>query len=155
MIDDLTMRIFIQMVLAAVLGIGIGLEREHRRKAAGVRTHALVCMGAALFTILSIDGFRALAPEVGYDPSRIASQVVTGIGFIGAGLIFLQGDKVQGLTTAAGVWAAAAIGMAVGVQMYAVAVMAAALALVITWLFRFIEKFVPRVDDAEGSSDGA
>lgn len=145
--DDVFTRILVQLVVAALLGVAIGVEREHRRKAAGMRTYALVCLGAALFTILSVDGFRSLAPEGGYDPSRIASQIVSGIGFIGAGLIFLQGDKVQGLTTAAGLWVTAAIGMAVGIQMYNVAAVATLLTLCVTWLFRFIEAYVPRVND--------
>lgn len=145
--DELFIRIATQLVIAATLGFAIGLEREHRRKAAGMRTYALVCLGAALFTILSVDGFRALAPENGYDPSRIASQIVTGIGFIGAGLIFLHGNKVQGLTTAAALWVTAAIGMAVGIQLYGVAVIAALLTLCIIWLFRFVEAYVPRADD--------
>lgn len=144
---DVFMRIIIQLVTAALLGVVIGLEREHRRKAAGMRTYALVCLGAALFTVLSIDGFRSLAPESGYDPSRIASQIVVGIGFLGGGLIFLQGDKVQGLTTAAALWVTAAIGMTVGVRMYSVAAVATFITLCIIWLFRFIEAYVPRVND--------
>lgn len=145
--DDIFMRILIQLVLAALFGVVIGIEREHRRKAAGMRTYALVCMGAALFTILSVDGFRSLVSENGYDPSRIASQIVVGIGFIGGGLIFLQGNKVQGLTTAAALWVTAAIGMTVGIRMYAVAAAATFLTLCIIWLFRFIEAYVPRAED--------
>ena len=136
-----------QLVIASILGFAIGLEREHRRKAAGMRTFALVCLGATLFTIISVDGFRALAPESGYDPSRIAANIVSGIGFLGAGLIFLQGNKVQGLTTAAALWVTAAIGMAVGIGMYGIAVVVAVLTLCIMWLFRFVEAYVPRADD--------
>lgn len=146
-IDDFFVRVVVQLAIASALGFAIGLEREHRRKAAGMRTFALVCLGSALFTILSIDGMRLLAPESGYDPSRIAAQIVVGIGFIGAGLIFLHGNKVQGLTTAAALWVAAAIGMAVGIQLYAVALTATVLTLCITWLFRFIEAYVPREHD--------
>ncbi len=145
--DDIFIRMATQLAIASVLGFAIGLEREHRRKAAGMRTFALVCLGAALFTIISVDGFRSLAPEIGYDPSRIAANIVVGIGFLGAGLIFLQGNKVQGLTTAAALWVTAAIGMAVGIGMYSVAVVVALLTVCITWLFRFIEAYVPRVDD--------
>lgn len=136
-----------QLVVASVLGFVIGLEREHRRKAAGMRTFALVCLGAAFFTIISVDGFRALAPESAYDPSRIAANIVVGIGFLGAGLVFLQGSKVQGLTTAAALWVTAAIGMAVGIQMYNIAFVVAFLTLCIMWLFRFIEAYVPRAED--------
>lgn len=145
--DDIFIRMVIQLVLASVLGFAIGLEREHRRKAAGMRTFALVCLGATLFTILSVDGFRSLAPENGYDPSRIAANIVVGIGFLGAGLIFLQGNKVQGLTTAAALWVTAAIGMAVGIHMYNVAIVVAFLTLCIMWLFRFVEAYIPRADD--------
>lgn len=145
--DDLFIQMVTQLVVASVLGFAIGLEREHRRKAAGMRTFALVCLGAALFTIISVDGFRALAPESAYDPSRIAANIVVGIGFLGAGLIFLQGSKVQGLTTAAALWVTAAIGMAVGIQMYNIAFVVAFLTLCVMWLFRFIEAYVPRADD--------
>lgn len=145
--DDLFIQMATQLVVASVLGFAIGLEREHRRKAAGMRTFALVCLGATLFTIISVDGFRALAPESAYDPSRIAANIVVGIGFLGAGLIFLQGSKVQGLTTAAALWVTAAIGMAVGIQMYSIAFVVAFLTLCIMWLFRFIEAYVPRAQD--------
>lgn len=145
--DDLFIQMVTQLVVASVLGFAIGLEREHRRKAAGMRTFALVCLGAALFTIISVDGFRAFALESAYDPSRIAANIVVGIGFLGAGLIFLQGNKVQGLTTAAALWVTAAIGMAVGIQMYSIAFVVAFLTLCIMWLFRFIEAYVPRAHD--------
>lgn len=144
---DLFMQMVTQLVVASVLGFAIGLEREHRRKAAGMRTFALVCLGATLFTIVSVDGFRALAPESAYDPSRIAANIVVGIGFLGAGLIFLQGNKMQGLTTAAALWVTAAIGMAVGIQMYNIAFVVTFLTLCIMWLFRFIEAYVPRTQD--------
>jgi len=149
MFDDLTIRIIIQLVLATLLGLAVGLERERHRKAAGMRTYALVCLGSALFTILSLDGMRALEPSGAYDASRIAANIVMGIGFIGAGLIFLQGNMVRGLTTAAAIWATAAIGMAVGMQMYTVAIISTALVLLTILLFRPIEALVPRVDDAE------
>ena len=145
--DAMFVRIVIQLVIASALGFAIGLEREHRRKAAGMRTFALVSLGAALFTIISVDGFRTLAPESTYDPSRIAANIVVGIGFLGAGLIFLQGNNVQGLTTAAALWVTAAIGMAVGMQMYSIAFVVALLTLCIMWLFRFIEAYVPRAND--------
>jgi putative Mg2+ transporter-C (MgtC) family protein len=106
---------FGELALAFVLSSFIGLEREWRQKSAGLRTHTLVGVGAALFLIISKYGFSdVLGPRVVLDPSRVAAQIVTGIGFIGGGLIFVRGDAVRGLTTAAIVWITAAIGMACG-----------------------------------------
>jgi len=106
---------FGELGLAFVLSSLIGLEREWRQKSAGLRTHTLVGLGAALFLIISKYGFSdVLGPRVILDPSRVAAQIVTGIGFIGGGLIFVRGDAVRGLTTAAIVWVTAAIGMACG-----------------------------------------
>ena len=122
------------------LGAVIGMEREVHGKAAGLRTYALVSLGACLFTIISIYGFREFAP-VGFDPSRIASQVVVGIGFIGAGLIFLRGNEVQGLTTAAGLWISAAIGMGVAVKMYWISVFTSLLAVFILRVMRWVEPY--------------
>ncbi|TSC72359.1 MAG: putative Mg2+ transporter-C (MgtC) family protein [Parcubacteria group bacterium Gr01-1014_70] len=145
-IDSVSMQLFGQLALATLLGLLIGLEREHRRKAAGLRTYALVCLGAALFTILSVQGFRQfVTDEHSIDPSRVASQIVVGIGFLGAGLIFQQGDRVQGLTTAAALWVTAAIGVAVGVGMFSIAIFTTIITLAIVWLFRFVEEYVPRV----------
>src|SRR3989338_3218948 len=107
--DPLTQEIMSRILLATILGFIIGFERFYKHKEAGIRTHALVAMGAALFTAISIFGFEGGGMR---DPARVAAQIVVGIGFIGAGLIFLKGHEVRGLTTAAGVWAAAAIGMA-------------------------------------------
>lgn len=143
-----TTRMIIQLGLATFLGLIIGTEREWRRKAAGMRTYALVSLGAALFTILSRDemwGFLSTAS----DPTRIASQVVVGIGFIGAGLIFLHGNRVQGLTTAAAMWVAAAIGMAVGIERYAVAIATTVLVLIVVWGMRSLEGKIPRIGDGD------
>ncbi|MDX6701322.1 MAG: putative Mg2+ transporter-C (MgtC) family protein [Baekduia sp.] len=105
----------------------IGLERHWHHKSAGLRTHTLVGLGAALFVIVSKYGFDdVLGRNVALDPSRVAAQVVTGIGFIGAGLIFVRGDAVRGLTTAAIVWMTAAIGMACGAGLAVVALVATA-----------------------------
>lgn len=104
-----------ELALAFVLSSLIGAEREWRQKSAGLRTHALVGTGAALLVIVSKYGFSdVLGPHVTLDPSRVAAQIVSGIGFIGAGLIFVRGDAVRGLTTASIVWINAAIGMACG-----------------------------------------
>lgn len=107
----------LKLVAALLFGGIIGLEREYRSKDAGFRTHFLVALGAALFTIISQYGFG----DGVKDSSRVAAQVVSGIGFIGAGLIVFQRNTVRGLTTAAGLWVTAAIGMACGVGMYALA----------------------------------
>ena len=113
----------IRLLVATALGALIGFEREYHAKEAGVRTHLLVAVGSCLFMILSAYGFDAFLNQdhVSFDPSRIASQVVTGIGFIGAGTIILQKQMVRGLTTAAGVWVTAAIGLACGAGMYVIA----------------------------------
>lgn len=110
-----------QILLSALLGGFIGLEREYRQKPAGFRTHLLVSTGSTLFTILSIEAFRNFGSTV-FDPSRVASNILTGIGFIGAGAILHHEDRVVGLTTAAGLWLTAAIGMAVGTRFYTIAV---------------------------------
>ncbi len=120
MIDSLVFQFFFQILLAAILGMAIGAEREHRHRSAGLRTYTLVAIGSCLFTILSIYGFSNEV-RVAYDPSRIASQIVVGIGFIGAGMIILRENKVEGLTTAAGIWTTAGVGMAVGLGFYFVA----------------------------------
>lgn len=119
--------IVLRLVFAALLGGIIGYEREHAEKPAGFRTHLLVCVGAALFTVLSIYGFG----EELSDPSRIAASVVVGIGFLGAGTIMSrEGGVVVGLTTAATIWAVAAIGMGVGAGFYLVALPTAVIVLI-------------------------
>ena len=115
------------------MGGVIGLEREYRSKEAGFRTHLLVALGSALFMILSHSGFGEILARgdtnISLDPSRIASQVVTGIGFIGTGIIIFQKHVVRGLTTAAGLWVTAAIGMTCGSGMYLIAVSATVMVL--------------------------
>ncbi len=128
--DAGTLELIGRIVLAAVLGAGIGLQREMSRKPAGLRTHALICMGAALFTVVSFVGFGAGDADW-VDTSRVAAGVVTGIGFLGAGTIIRDRGGVQGLTTAACVWSIAAIGIASGAGEYILASSAAALAAVI------------------------
>ncbi len=109
LVRDLRLDLLLHLVLAVILGGAIGLERELQQKAAGLRTNILICAGAALFTELSL----AMTAEYG-DPSRIAAQIVTGVGFLGAGAIIQGRGTVTGLTTAATMWLVAAIGMAVG-----------------------------------------
>lgn len=137
---DFLLRLFV----AALLGLVVGLEREFRSdspRAAGMRTLALVSMGSALFTILSAYGFVAFTSALyaRTDPSRIAAQIVTGIGFLGAGAILLHKQMVRGLTTAAAVWAIAAVGMASGLGLFVEAAGATALALAVLELLRPIE----------------
>lgn len=137
---DFLLRLFV----AAALGLVVGLEREFRSdspRAAGMRTLALVSMGSALFTILSAYGFVAFTSALyaRTDPSRIAAQIVTGIGFLGAGAILLHKQMVRGLTTAAAVWAIAAVGMASGLGLFVEAAGATALALAVLELLRPIE----------------
>lgn len=133
-----------RLFLASILGALIGLDREYRAKEAGYRTHFLVSLGSALLMILSQYGFMDIIAYEGtnLDPSRIASQVVTGIGFIGAGTIIFQKQIVRGLTTAAGIWVTAGIGMAVGAGMYWLGILATALTLVglelLSYLFKSI-----------------
>ena len=110
----MTWDFFFRLLVAGVLGALVGIDREYRAKEAGFRTHFLVALGSALFMIVSKYGFEDILGKegVGLDPSRIASQVVTGIGFLGAGTIIIQKLFVRGLTTAAGIWTTAAVGLA-------------------------------------------
>lgn len=142
--DAETSRIFVQLALAVLLGALIGLEREYQGKSAGLRTYALVALGSCLFTIVSIVGFKAFSGLTSYDPTRIAAQVVVGIGFIGGGLIFLRGDIVYGLTTAAGLWISAALGVAVGAGLYAAAIFTAILSLLILLILKKFEQYIHR-----------
>ena len=121
----------LRLAVAAVLGGLVGLERERLEWAAGMRTHALVSLGSALFMVVSIFGFSDILDErhVVLDPSRVAAQVASGIGFIGAGTIILRREVVKGLTTAASIWAVAAVGLAVGGGMFLAAGAATLLAL--------------------------
>lgn len=122
----------LRLLVAGILGAVIGLEREYRAKEAGYRTHFLVSLGSALIMIVSQYGFQDIIKEssVTLDPSRVAAQVVSGIGFIGAGTIIFQKQIVRGLTTAAGLWATAGIGLAIGSGMYVLGVTSTLLTLV-------------------------
>ena len=117
------MEFIFRVFVAALLGGMIGFEREYRAKEAGLRTHFLVAMGSALFMIVSQYGFNAvLGTSITLDPSRVAAQVVSGIGFIGAGTIIFQKHVIKGLTTAAGLWVTSAIGLACGSGLYLLSV---------------------------------
>ena len=122
-----------RLLVAAVFGAMIGLEREIHGHQAGVRTHMLVSLGSAIFTVLSIYGFHAVAGTGSVDPSRISAQIVTGIGFLGAGAIIKFGTNVRGLTTAASLWVVAAVGLAAGTGSYFVAAVGTALAMLSLW----------------------
>lgn len=141
--------IFIRILSALLLGFAIGLEREMTNKYAGLRTNILVCLGACIFTIISIYGFPTFADGDNViisqatgvrDTARIAAQVVTGIGFIGAGTVFRHGATIFGLTTAATLWIAASIGMACGAGMYVVAILGTIFSILTLVSVRVFEK---------------
>ena len=121
--------IAVRLLLAAIFGLAVGYERRSADKPAGLRTLSLVCLGSAIFTIISAFGFETA------DQSRVAAQIVTGVGFLGAGTILRSGVTISGLTTAATIWATAAIGMAVGSGLYIVSVSGTVLVLVILYVF--------------------
>ena len=133
-----------RLALTLLLCFCIGLEREIRQKSAGLRTHTLVGLGAAIAMMVSKYGFADVTDQVGVglDPSRIAAQVVSGIGFIGAGIIFVRRGSVRGLTTAAVVWVSAMIGLAAGAGLYVLAVAGAVAHFIIVLGFRFAEPLV-------------
>ena len=118
----------VRVIVAAICGAAIGFERSRRQKEAGIRTHVIVALGSALVMIVSKYGFfdmtsiDAVNGVLKLDPSRVASNIITGIGFIGAGVIFVRGTSVKGLTTAAGIFATAAVGMAIGAGLYVIGV---------------------------------
>jgi len=134
--------IIFQLILATFLGALIGLEREYKRKEAGLQTYSLVALGSCLFTIVSFElfNFFLLKSGISFDPSRIIQAIAIGIGFIGAGVIFRQSSGTVGLTTAAGLWATAAIGIAVGVRLYCLAIFTTILALLVLIGFGELEK---------------
>ncbi len=156
--DDTLLRV----AVAAALGGAIGLERELDEKAAGLRTHMLVSVGSALFTLVGAYGFSGF-PSASVDPSRIAAQIVTGIGFLGAGVIFRQGFTIRGLTTAASLWVVAAVGMAAGAGYWQGAVIAAGAGLIglrpVEWLkeraipYRASNRMVIELADGGTSGD--
>lgn len=137
----------IRLLLATVFGGAIGYVRELTKKAAGLRTHTLVCLGSTVFTLVSIYMVKGMP---GGDPTRIAASVVTGIGFIGAGTIFQTGGSVKGLTTAASIWVCAAIGLAVGAGLYELATLATVLSLIVIQLLQIVEKKYLRESEREG-----
>ncbi|MFL5725276.1 MAG: MgtC/SapB family protein [Chloroflexota bacterium] len=133
----LQLDVAVRLIVSALLGAAIGFEREIHEHPAGMRTHLLVSFGSAAFTVVSIYGFGN--PDTA-DPSRVAAQVVTGIGFLGAGAIIKYGTSVRGLTTAASLWATAAIGMAVGVGWWILALVGAAIVVFSLWPLNVVLK---------------
>ncbi len=131
---DLNWELAIRLAVAALLGALVGWERERAQRPAGLRTYMLVAFGSALFTVLSVTAFGP-----GADPGRLAANIAVGIGFLGAGTIFREGEVVRGLTTAAGLWAVAAIGMAAGLGQYLLATISAVIVLIILAGVRLIE----------------
>jgi len=143
---DNYLQIILQLVLAVLFGAVIGLEREYKGKEAGLQTYSLVSLGTCLFTII---GFRLFdffsgRPGISFDPSRLIQAIAVGIGFIGAGVIIYRQFRLEGITTAAGLWCVSAIGIAIGVQFYVLAVVAVILASVILIGFGELEKRIFR-----------
>jgi putative Mg2+ transporter-C (MgtC) family protein len=143
--DGQSAKQFIELGAAFLLSAAIGLEREIRHKSAGLRTYTVVGTAAALFMLISKYGFMNVLAEgrVVLDPSRVAAQIVTGIGFIGAGLIFLREDRVQGLTTAATVWLVTAIGMACAAGLLLLALAVTFAYFIVAFVFPFLLRRLP------------
>jgi len=134
--------LFLHLSVATALGLLIGAERSIAGKSAGMRTYALVSLGACLLTVTSIVVTTAYLGRVNFDPMRMPAAIVAGIGFLGAGIILFRQDSLRGLTTAAGLWIAAAVGVAVGFGMYSIAIFAALLTLLIFTAVWFVEEMV-------------
>lgn len=129
--------IFLRLTVAMLLGLAIGAERIYAHKAAGMRTYAMVAMGASLFIVISQVIALAYASNGGIDPLRMASQIIVGVGFLGSGLIIFKDDKLSGVTTASGLWVSAGIGMACGFGLYGIAIMTTLIALfifIVVWV---------------------
>lgn len=146
-------RQFIELGTAFLLSAAIGIERELRQKSAGLRTYTIVGTSAALFLLISKYGFTDVlaAGTVVLDPSRVAAQIVSGIGFIGGGIIFVQGERVRGLTTAATVWLVTAVGMACGAGLPWLALAVTVGYFIVAFIFPFIERALPDLPSAHGS----
>lgn len=137
--------VFGQLALAAFLGMLVGTERVAAGKSAGTRTFALVSLGACLFVVVGTLANQQYVGVVNFDPMRISAAVVMGIGFLGGGLIFLQGKSIQGLTTSAGLWVAAGIGMAVGFELYAISIFTSFLTLIVFTFMWLVENWLKKI----------
>ena len=150
MFDIFDLECIVRILIAAICGSFIGIERKVRLKEAGTRTHLVVAFGSALFMIVSKYGFEDMIlraadnPAISFDPTRIASTIVTGIGFLGAGTIFVRRNVINGLTTAAGLWSTAAVGMAIGAGQYIIGISAAVILTFLQW-FLHSSKLIARV----------
>jgi len=144
---DTDLTSILRVLLAFILGGVVGVQRQWVQRPAGLRTHILVCAGSACFTLASIYGFQPYGTNV--DPSRLAAQIITGVGFLGAGTIFRTGSAVRGLTTAASIWITASIGILAGVGMIALAVFTTILAWFALTILKIAE---PKSPDRQGGS---
>ena len=138
--------IIVRVLVSFVLGVIIGIERGLTHKTVGFRTLSLVCVGSSAFTIISIFGFQEV------DTSRVAAQIVTGIGFIGAGAILHRGYVTKGLTTAAALWVTAAIGMACGAGMFVLAFIVTLMSLILLWVLKPFKLHLDRITDTENGT---
>lgn len=145
--------IVFKLVLAVILGGFLGAERTIVGKSAGMRTFSLVCMGSALFVIISQVVSSQYVGVINFDPLRMASQIVVGIGFLGAGLIIFQESKLQGLTTAAGLWVSAGLGMSIGFGLYFIALAVSLLTLAIFTLMWLLEDKIKKTYDRQAGLD--
>lgn len=146
--------IALRLLLAALFGAVIGLEREMRDRPAGLRTHMLTAMAAAVFTILTFEIFhttRAMDPNLSLDPIRVIEAVTAGVAFLAAGTIIQSGGKVQGLTTGAGMWLAGAVGVACGAGFYRLAFIAVVLATLILVGLRRVEQLLPKLESKDAA----
>lgn len=143
--------VIVRLAIAVGLGALLGLERTLAGKTAGLRTYAMVSLGSGLFVIISqIVSFNM---NGSFDPLRMAAQVITGIGFIGAGLVIFQDHKITGLTTAAGLWVSAGVGMASGFGLYSVAIVATVFVVLVFTIMWFIESFLKRFSYKGGNDE--
>lgn len=149
--NNFELRVIIQLTAAVVLGGVVGLEREFQKKEAGLRTYSLVSLGAALFTIVGVAVFQQFSdmPGIRFDFSQLITAVALGIGFIGGGAIIQKQFHVEGLTTAAGLWVVAGVGVAVGAGFYGIAVAASLLSLLVFAGFRLIDQKLRRTKDSD------
>jgi putative Mg2+ transporter-C (MgtC) family protein len=134
--------IFLRLMVALICGCLIGIEREMHRKDAGLRTNALVCLGSCLIMLVSLEVHQMYKADGPADPGRIAAQVVSGIGFLGAGAIIRSNEGIRGLTTAAGVWVASGIGLACGLGLYVPAIFTTVMTVAILVIFTKVDKAI-------------
>lgn len=146
-LSDSTIELLTKLSIATILGMIIGSERVLAHKTAGTRTHALVAMGSALFVIISETVTQSYGNLSTNDPLRVASQIIVGVGFLGAGLIIFKDSHIEGLTTASGLWVAAGIGTAVGFGLYELGVIATALTIFIFTVLWYVESRIKKISE--------